>query len=91
MTNRQMDNRMRKLAALEAERSALEDRIAALKDEIVEAMGDAEEVETKSFIVRFKAVISNRFDSKAFKADHEKLYKQYLKTSAYNRFSYVTK
>lgn len=91
MTERQMENRMKKLAALEAERSAIEDQISALKDEIVEAMGDAEEIETKSFVVRFKAVISSRFDSKAFKADHEKLYKQYLKMTAYNRFSYATK
>jgi len=39
------------------------------------------------FKLRYKTVVSSRFDSKAFKATHEELYKQYSKPTECRRFS----
>ena len=37
----------------------------------------------------YKEVISNRFDSKAFKADHSDMYDQYKKSSSSMRFTFA--
>lgn len=37
----------------------------------------------------YKEVISNRFDSKAFKADHADMYEAYKKPSASMRFTFA--
>ena len=67
---------------LEAEITALED---ALKKELESRQTD--ELTAGVFKVRYKAVISNRFDSKAFKAKYEDLYNQYCKQTVGKRFS----
>lgn len=51
---------------------------AMLKDKEVGLIGDRE--------VRWKSIISTRFDTKRFKKDHPDLYKQYVKESEYRRF-----
>lgn len=90
MTNRQYDNRLKKLAELEEQKKALEEQIKALQDEIKQDMGDLEEVNTGKWIIRFTKVFSNRFDSAAFKKEHAKLYKDFCKASESRRFSYKT-
>lgn len=42
-------------------------------------MGDAETLETPKFIIRWTTYIRNAFDSKAFKAEHAKLYADYTR------------
>lgn len=88
MTNRQYDNRLRKLSELEAQKKELEEQIKALQEEIKSDMGDTEEIDTGKWIVRWTKSISNRFDTTAFKKSHKKLYDEFCKASESRRFSY---
>lgn len=61
----------------------------ALKDEIKEEMmkQGKEEIEAGKYIVRWTSVLSQRFDSTAFKKALPEVYKAYIKQSASRRFS----
>ena len=67
-----------------AEADALRDQI---KEEMV-AQG-TEELEVGNYIIRYTSVLSNRFDTTAFKREHNDLYKQFTKQTASRRFSIV--
>ena len=69
-----------KEAAAEAE--AIRDSI---KTEMLER--NTEELEAGAFIVRWTSVLSNRFDTTAFKKEHSDLYKKFTKQSASRRFT----
>ena len=89
MTVRQVENRVKKLKALEVQQKELERQIEELKADIktdMERKG-LEEQRAGEYIVRFTTVMSNRFDSKAFKAEHSRLYDQYMKQLTSKRFS----
>lgn len=60
-----------------------------LKDEIKEEMlkRNTEEMEVGKHIVRWTSVLSNRFDSTAFKRVMPEVYKAYTKQVASRRFS----
>ena len=61
----------------------------ALRDKIKADMmqRDVEEMEAGRFIVRWTSVLTNRFDSTAFKREHGDLYKDYVKQVSSKRFS----
>ena len=61
----------------------------ALKDTIKAEMlaQDTEELQAGRFIVRWTSVISNRFDSTAFKKALPDVYKAYTKATTSRRFS----
>lgn len=89
MTERQTENRVKKLREIESQRKALEEQEKALKEEIkadMESKG-LEEIRTKNFIIRWKEIISNRLDGKALKAALPEIYSQYCRTSASRRFT----
>ena len=89
MTERQLENRLKKLQALEAQKKELEEQAEALKAEIkadMESKG-LDELKTKNFTVRWKEVASNRFDSTSFKKQYNELYKQFTKVSCSKRFT----
>lgn len=69
MTNRQIDNRIKKLQELERQRKEIEQKENELKAEIKRDLEskDIEELQTGNFIVRWKTIISNSLDSKALK------------------------
>lgn len=69
-----------KEAAAEAE--AIRDSIKA---EMMER--GTEELEAGAFIIRWTSVLSNRFDTTAFKKAHGDLYKAFTKQSASRRFT----
>ena len=69
MTNKQLDNRVKKLQALEAQMKELEDQAEAIRAELkadLESKGE-DEHNTGSFIIRWKEIINRRLDSKALK------------------------
>ncbi len=70
-----------------AEEAAAE--VEALKDSIKKEMDarGVEELQAGQYIARFTTVISNRFDSTAFKKSYGELYKLYTKQSTSRRFS----
>lgn len=46
-----------------------------------------DEMQVDIFKIKYKTVISRRFDSKSFKATHQELYNQYCKATEYRRFT----
>ena len=48
---------------------------------------EVEEMIAGQYIVRYTSVLSNRFDSTAFKKEHAELYKSFTKQVASKRFS----
>jgi len=65
-----------------AEADAIRDQIKA---ELIAQ--ETEELEVGNYIVRYTSVLSNRFDTTAFKREHNDLYKQFTKQTASRRFS----
>lgn len=61
----------------------------AIKDSIKAEMSarQVEELEADTFIVRWTSVLSNRFDTTAFKKEHNDLYQQFTKQTTSRRFS----
>ena len=61
----------------------------AIRDSIKEEMlqSDTEEMIVGTYIIRWTSVLSNRFDSTAFKKEHAELYKAFTKQVASKRFS----
>ena len=89
MTNRQLDNRVKKIQALEEQIKELEAQADALRDEIKADLSDKGEDEhnTGSFIIRWKEVVSNRLDSKALKAALPDVFATFSKQSSSRRFT----
>ena len=48
---------------------------------------EVEELEAGQYIIRYTSVLSNRFDSTAFKKEHADLYKTFTKQVASRRFT----
>ena len=78
--------KMQEWEALAAEAAA---EAEALRDAIKEEMQsrNTEELCTGKYIVRWTSVVSNRFDSSAFKKVHGDLYKAFCKSTLSRRFS----
>lgn len=89
MGERAIENRIKKLQEIESQKKALEQEADKLKEEIKKEMEArrTEELKAGSFLVRWKTIIGNRFDAKAFQAEHKKMYEQYLKQTASRRFT----
>lgn len=79
-------SKMQEWEALAAEAAAEAEAIKdSLKAEMLER--DTEELQAGRYIIRWTSVLSNRFDSSAFKKEHGDLYKEFTKQSASRRFS----
>lgn len=89
MGERAIENRVRKIRELEAQKKLLEEQINSLKGEIKDDMlqKGIDECRTKNFIVRWKEIISNSFDSKRFRVENPKAYSSYLVSSRCKRFT----
>lgn len=69
MGEKAIENRIRKLMALEEQKKELETQIGAMQEESkkdMEAKG-VEEMQAGIFIIWFTSVLSSRFDTKRFK------------------------
>lgn len=89
MSERTLLKKVKDLKALEAQKKAIEKQMEALQEDIMKEMQTRgqEETEVGDWMVRFKAVISNKFQTKAFAADHPKLYQKYMGQSQTMRFT----
>ena len=70
------------LEEAKAEAEALRD---AIKAEMLEK--NTEELEAGQYIIRWTSVLTNRFDTTAFKKEHNDLYKEFTKQTSSKRFS----
>ena len=84
-----IENRINKLHSLEAQIEALEAEANAIRSEIKAALDEqgVDELLTKNFVVRWKEIITSRFDGKAFKAAMPELYQQFVKASRSRRLT----
>ena len=89
MTERMIENRIRKLQELEAQQKEIEAAADAIRAELkadLEEKG-VEELATKNFIVRWKEIVSTRLDGKALKAALPDVFAAYSKTTSTRRFT----
>ena len=89
MGERAIENRIKKMKALEEQKKELEAQISSLQEEIKKEMENKglEEMKAGIFIVRFTNVLSNRFDTKSFREKYDALYKEFTKQVASRRFT----
>lgn len=87
MTERRLNNRVKRLMELDEQLRALNSERDAIIADIQSEM-TAPEVRTNTYIVRWTSYTTTRFDSKAFKSDFPEMYSKYTKESESKRFSY---
>ena len=70
MTKRMIENRVKKLSALEEQIAQLQEQVDAIKGELKADLEEKglEELKTKNFLIRWKEIVSSRLDGKALKA-----------------------
>ena len=91
MSTNELIKKVRKLKKLKASADDLAAQIASIENDIKAEMteNNVEEMSMDVFKVRWTKVISNRFDTAAFKKTHADLYGQYIKPTESRRFSIV--
>lgn len=89
MSDKSLKNRIEKLKKLEAEKKAVEKQIEVVQLEIKNELKirGTDEATAGDWIVRFKDIVSNRFNVKGFAADHPKLYQKYMVQAQSMRFT----
>lgn len=89
MSVNEMESKIAKLQEWEVIAEEARAEAEALRDELKAEMlaNDTEEMEAGRFIIRWTSVLSNRFDTTAFKKEHAEMYKLYTKQTASRRFS----
>lgn len=89
MSTTELTSKVRELKELKMMAEELAAEITAIEDTIKAEMTarETEELITGEYKIRWKKVVSNRFDTTAFKKTHADLYEQYTKTTESRRFS----
>ncbi len=89
MSIHEIESKIRALNEWEALAEEARKEIESLKDEIKAEMlnQNTEELEAGQYIIRWTSVLTNRFDTTAFKKEHADLYKTFTKQIASKRFS----
>ena len=89
MSINEIESKIRALNEWEALAEEARKEIESLKDEIKAEMlqKNTAELSAGQYIVRWTSVLTNRFDTTAFKKAHGELYKTFTKQVASKRFS----
>ena len=89
MSTTEITSKIEALKELEALIEEAKAEAETLRDEIKQEMlnRDTEEMEAGKYIVRWTSVLSQRFDSTAFKKVMPDVYKSFTKQTASRRFS----
>lgn len=89
MSRTEMITMIHELNELEALITEAKEQAESLKDSIKGEMlrRETEELEIDGYIIRWTSVLSNRFDSTAFKKVMPEVYKAYTKQVSSRRFS----
>ena len=89
MANNELLNKIEALNEWEALMEEARAEAEAIRDSIKQEMmeRDTEELECGQYIIRWTPVLSNRFDTTAFKKLYGDLYKAFTKQTASKRFS----
>ena len=91
MSTNEMTNKVEQLRAIETIIADMEKAADVIRDEIKAEMSrrGTEELDAGKYIIRYTAVLTQRFDTTAFKRALPEIYKAYLKQGASRRFSIV--
>ena len=89
MSKNEIIAKIEQLKEWEAILEEAQNEVEALRDSIKQQMLEegTEELAVGTYIVRWTSVLSNRFDSTAFKKEHAELYKSFTKQVASKRFT----
>ena len=89
MSTKEIINKIEALAEWEAIIEEAKAEAEALRDSIKAEMlqQNTEELEAGTYIVRWTSVLSQRFDTTAFKKSHSDMYKEYTKQVSSRRFT----
>lgn len=89
MSTIEITSKVEALKNLEALIEEAKAEAEALRDEIKQEMlnRDTEEMEAGQYIIRWTSVLSQRFDTTAFKKVMPEIYKAYTKQTASRRFT----
>lgn len=89
MSTKEMVLKVEKLKELEELLEEVKAEAESVRDEIKQEMmaQDTEELEAGQYIIRWTSVLSNRFDTTAFKKVMPDVYKAYTKQVASRRFT----
>lgn len=89
MTERMIENRVKKLSALEEQIAQLQEQAEEIKAELKADLDKkgVQELRTKNFLIKWKEIVSNRLDGKALKAALPEIYSQYCRPTSSRRFT----
>lgn len=89
MSTKEMAMKVEKLKELEELLEEVKAEAESVRDEIKQEMmaQNTEELEAGQYIIRWTSVLSNRFDTTAFKKVMPEVYKAYTKQVASRRFT----
>ena len=89
MSQNEIVSKIEQLKEWEAILEEAQTEVEALRDCIKAQMLErgTEEMQAGTYIIRWTSVLSNRFDSTAFKKEYAELYKEYTMQVASKRFS----
>ena len=87
MKKADLRRRIAEYQTLSAQIAELEKQKEAVAAKIKRGMGDSQELQVDDFIIRYKEVVSRRFDSTAFRAAYADLYNQFTRASTSRRFT----
>ena len=89
MSQNEIVAKIEQLKEWEAILEEAQNEVEALRDCIKAQMLErgTEEMQAGTYIIRWTSVLSNRFDSTAFKREHGELYKAFTKQVSSKRFS----
>lgn len=89
MTERMIENRVKKLSALEEQIAQLQEQADVIKGELKADLEEKglDELKTKNFLIRWKEIVSSRLDGKALKAALPEIYNQYCRQTSSRRFT----
>ena len=89
MATNELLNKIEALNEWEALMEEAKAEAEALRDSIKQEMLErgAEELECGQYIIRYQSIVSNRFDSSAFKKLMPDVYKSFIRQSTSRRFS----
>ncbi len=89
MTEKMIENRIKKLRDIDAQQKELETAAEAIRAELKADLEEKglDELKTKNFILRWKEIITSRLDSKALKSALPDVYGQFCRTNTSRRFT----
>lgn len=89
MSEKTMINKIEELKELELFIDELKEEAETIRDSIKQEMlvKETEELEVGQYIIRWTSVLSQRFDTTAFKKVMPEIYKAYVKQVSSKRFS----